>query len=132
MLGLGGAMRWLQFLLALVELPVVPSERDFWRSLARLQFLYAVGGLFLGLLCIVIGMVLFLHGISGATGWLGRVFGVESRLSDAAPGTVLFVVGLAIVWVTRFQVRLRNGRTHTARLDVRIEEHPAHRRRKAS
>jgi hypothetical protein len=32
---------------------------------------------------------------------------VQSKLSDAATGTVLFVVGLAVVWLTRFAVRVR-------------------------
>jgi hypothetical protein len=62
-----------------------------------------VGGLLLGLVCIAGGIVLFLAGITGNTDWTAKFIGASTELTDAAPGVILFVVGLFFVWVTRFK-----------------------------
>lgn len=93
--------------MAALELPPDPRERHFWGRLAVLQLIYSLAGLVLGLACIVGGILLFFHGVAGSSSWVGEVIGVQSKLSDAAPGTVLFVVGLAVVWLTRFAVRVK-------------------------
>ena len=100
-------MNWLQFLVAALELPPNPRERQFWARLARLQLIYSLAGLVFGMACIMGGIGLFLHGVVGSSSWVGNFIGVQSQLSDAAPGTVLFIVGLAVVWLTRFAVRVR-------------------------
>lgn len=79
--------------------------QDFWKLSVLLQLIYSLGGLVLGLVCIIGGIVLFLHGITGATSWTAKFIGAESSISDAAPGAILFVVGLFIVWITRFGVK---------------------------
>ena len=100
-------LNWLQFVVAALELPADPRERHFWGRLAVLQLIYSLAGLLLGLACVIGGIGLFFHGVAGSSSWVGEVIGVKSKLSDAAPGTVLFVVGLAVVWVTRFSVRVK-------------------------
>jgi hypothetical protein len=100
-------LNWLQFVVAALELPPNPRERHFWGRLAVLQLIYSLAGLVFGLTCIVGGILLFFHGVAGSSSWVGEFIGVQSKLSDAAPGTVLFVVGLAVVWLTRFSVRVR-------------------------
>jgi hypothetical protein len=100
-------LNWLQFVVAALELPPNPRERHFWGRLALLQLIYSLAGLVFGLACIVGGILLFFHGVAGSSSWVGEFIGVQSKLSDAAPGTVLFVVGLAVVWLTRFSVRVR-------------------------
>ena len=100
-------MNWFQFFVAALELPPDPKARQFWARLAHLQLIYSLAGLLVGLACIVGGLGLFLHGIYGSSSWVGEFIGVKSRLADAAPGTILFVVGLLIVWVTRFSIRVR-------------------------
>jgi hypothetical protein len=100
-------LNWLQFVVAALELPPNPRERHFWGRLAVLQLIYSLAGLVFGLACIVGGILLFFHGVAGSSSWVGEFIGVQSKLSDAAPGTVLFVVGLAVVWLTRFAVRVR-------------------------
>src|SRR5438132_3976713 len=100
-------LNWLPFVLAVLELPPNPRERHFWGRLATLQLIYSLAGLVFGLACIVGGIGLFYHGVSGSSSWVGEFIGVQSKLSDAAPGTVLFVVGLVVVWLTRFAVRVR-------------------------
>ena len=112
-------MKWLQFLLALIELPADPEDRRFFSRLARLQLAYSLAGLALGLICVVGGILLFFHGVTGSTSWVGHFIGIQGWLSDAAPGTVLFVVGLLIVWITRFDVRVRRaGPAQHRRKDV--------------
>lgn len=68
------------------------------------QLIYSLSGLALGLSCVIGGIVLFLHGVTGATSWTAKFIGAESQITDAAPGAVLFIVGLFVVWVTRFRV----------------------------
>ncbi len=119
--------------MAALELPPDPRERYLWARLARLQLIYSLAGLVFGLACIVGGIGLFLHGVVGASSWVGDVIGVQSRLSDAAPGTILFIVGLAVVWVTRFAVRV----SRPIEIELREPRHRARRgeherRRKAS
>jgi hypothetical protein len=73
----------------------------------RYEFLYASMGLVVGIICVVAGVVLFLHGIVGSTSWTAKVLGAESQLSDAAPGVVFGILGFFVVYVTRFKLRLR-------------------------
>jgi hypothetical protein len=133
-------LNWLQFLVAALELPPDPRERHFWGRLATLQLIYSLAGLVLGLACIIGGILLFFHGVTGSSSWVGEVIGAKGRLSDAAPGTVLFVVGLAVVWLTRFAVRvrqpieidLRERAVATQRRELAERREPAGRHRRAS
>ena len=133
-------MNWLQFVVAALELPADPRERYFWGRLARLQLIYSLAGLLLGLACVIGGILLFFHGVTGSSSWVGEVIGAKSKLSDAAPGTVLFVVGLAVVWLTRFAVRvrqpieidLREREVASERRELSERREPAGRHRKAS
>jgi hypothetical protein len=115
-------LNWLQFVLAALELPPNPRERHFWGRLAVLQLIYSLSGLVFGLACIVGGILLFFHGVAGSSSWIGEFIGVQSKLSDAAPGTVLFVVGLAVVWLTRFAVRVRQP------IEIRARAHAVEQR----
>jgi len=133
-------LNWLAFVVAALELPADPRERHFWGRLAVLQLIYSLAGLVLGLACIAGGILLFFHGVTGSSSWVGEVIGVKSNLSDAAPGTVLFVVGLAVVWLTRFAVRVRQPieidlqerALASERREVSERREPAERRRRAS
>jgi hypothetical protein len=51
------------------------------------------------------GIVLYLHHVTGTTNWTAKFMGAESNLSDAAPGAILFIVGLFIVFVTKFSIK---------------------------
>src|SRR2546423_5457068 len=112
-------LTWLQFVVAALELPANPRERHFWGRLATLQLVYSLAGLLLGLACIIGGIVLFFHGVAGSSSWVGEFIGLQSKLSDAAPGTLLFVVGLAVVWLTRFAVRVRQP------IEIDLRQRPA-------
>ena len=88
------------------HMTVPPSLKDpgTFKRFAALHLIYSLSGLILGLACILGGIVLTLHGAVGSTSWTASFIGVATDISDAAPGVVLFVVGLFIVWVTRFSV----------------------------
>jgi hypothetical protein len=69
------------------------------------QLIYSLAGLVLGLACIIGGIILFLAGVSGKMSWTAKFLGASSEILDAAPGAVLFIVGLFTVFVTRFRIR---------------------------
>ena len=68
---------------------------------------YAVAGLITGCLVILVGCALFYLGVDGKVTWSAKAFGFSSELVDASPGAVLFIVGLFIIWGTRYKVSLR-------------------------
>ena len=67
------------------------------------QLAYSITGLVIGLLVVIAGVVLFFAGVGGQTTWVVNLMGIESELTDAAPGAVLGVIGLLIVVVTRYE-----------------------------
>lgn len=70
--------------------------------ISKHQLSYSILGLLLGTVCIFGGLILFINGIAGSTSWTANLLGAESSVSDATPGTVLFIVGLLIVFTTRY------------------------------
>ena len=77
------------------------SSDELQKKLAEHEYGYGKLGLTIGLICVLGGIGLFLNGIAGSTSWTAKVIGAESEISDAAPGAVLFVVGVFIVFITR-------------------------------
>ena len=72
-----------------------------------LEYAYAMLGLILGLAAILGGVTLCLHGVTGNTSWTASFIGAQSTINDAAPGVVLFIVGLFMIWVTRPRVKIK-------------------------
>ncbi|MEI6669045.1 MAG: hypothetical protein WCP29_12900 [Acidobacteriota bacterium] len=90
-----------------LDLPSTLQDARTFRRLSLYQFVYSLCGLALGLACGMGGVALFLNGVAGNTNWTARALGVESQISDAAPGAILFVVGLLVIVATRFTVRVQ-------------------------
>ena len=88
-----------------VEVPQSIDDTDLWRMTIRYQLWYSIAGLGIGLVAVLGGIALFLHGVAGSTSWVAEVLGAKSSLTDAPPGVVLFVVGLFTILVTRFDVK---------------------------
>jgi hypothetical protein len=80
---------------------------DVQKQAIRWQAIYSTIGLVVGLICVLGGVALFLHGIGGKSSWVFEAFGMKSNLTDAAPGAVLFVTGAIIVALTRYVVDIR-------------------------
>jgi hypothetical protein len=76
-------------------------------KLSQRQLVYSLAGLVLGLLCVLGGVLLFTLGISGTVSWTARFLAAQSHIVDAAPGVILFVIGLFIVCLTRFRVVMK-------------------------
>ncbi|TXR54153.1 hypothetical protein [Reinekea thalattae] len=74
-------------------------------ALARYQLIYSTIGLVLGLICVLGGIYLFIQGVAGEMNWSLKVFGNESVIANAAPGAILFIVGLFLVIVTKFKFK---------------------------
>ena len=80
---------------------------DHVERLSKHQLIYSLAGLFLGLVCVLGGVALFINGIAGSTSWTAKIVGAESNISDAAPGAVLFIVGLFMVVASRYVLRVK-------------------------
>lgn len=93
-----------------LEVPTSFANRhpDHVERLSKHQLIYSIAGLILGLVCILGGVALFINGVSGSTSWTAKILGAESQVSDAAPGAVLFIVGLFIVLITRYVLKVKH------------------------
>jgi hypothetical protein len=84
-----------------------PSERLISGAI-KWEYAYGMLGLILGLSSIIGGVILGLRGVTGSTSWTAKVLGLQSSVNDAAPGVILFIVGLFWVWITKPKVRLKD------------------------
>jgi hypothetical protein len=89
-----------------VEVPGDMVSPDVWKKVVLYQFIYSMTGLFTGVLCILLGLLLITNGVVNDGHWTADFFGI--RLSDASPGIVLFFIGLLLPRVTAFDVRFAN------------------------
>jgi hypothetical protein len=78
------------------------TAHETMQTVSRHQLIYSIIGLVVGLLMALGGVGLFLNGIAGDVSWTVNVLGLESQLSDTGPGAILFVVGLVVVFTTRY------------------------------
>jgi len=84
----------------------VPINFDTINQMMRYKLIYSMTGLVLGLVSMLGGIVLFLNGVTGSTSWTAKILGSESNLTDAAPGAILFIVGLFVVIATRYNPKI--------------------------
>jgi hypothetical protein len=99
--------------------PLIPEDRTplklraglaFVELALKFRFAFAIVGLALGLVCIVGGIILTLSGAVGHTTWTTSILGFSSKLNDAAPGVLLFVVGIAVIFLTRMRkIEFKSG-----------------------
>jgi len=87
-----------------VEVPTGGEDYELWKKATLYQLIYSLSGLSLGLLCIIGGIVLFIMGVGGNINWIVKAEGFNSQLVNAAPGVVLFLVGMLVAWMTRFNI----------------------------
>lgn len=88
----------------MLKVPHKLTNQRFWHVALKYELLSSLAGLFLGIVCVIGGIVLLVCGVTGSTNWVGTFFGFHSNLTDASPGAVLFIVGLFIIRLTRFHV----------------------------
>lgn len=80
------------------------KDKSFWENASRRHFIYSMFGLLIGLFFVIGGCVLSFNGVAGAVSWTSKFLGMESSINDAAPGVVLFLAGLFVIFVTRYNV----------------------------
>ena len=93
-----------------VVTPTDSHSKEIILEAVKGEYLYGRLGLLLGVLSIVGGVVLGLNGVAGSTSWTASLLGLKSQINDAAPGTVLFIVGLFMIWVTKPTIKMRDLR----------------------
>lgn len=71
------------------------------------QLIYSIAGFSEMGVCILIGLLLFWMRVAGRMSWTISLLGSQREILDAAPGAPLFVVGVVVVFLTRFVVRLQ-------------------------
>ena len=76
-------------------------------KIAKYQFIYSLSGLIVGISCIIGGFILAIRGIQGKIDWVTKILGSESKIFDASPGAIMLVVGLFIIYITRFFVKYK-------------------------
>jgi hypothetical protein len=91
-----------------VIIPTDSHSKEIILEAVKGEYLYARLGLWLGVLSIVGGVILGLNGVAGSTSWTANLLGLKSQVNDAAPGTVLFIIGLFMIWATRPKVKMRD------------------------
>jgi len=95
-----------------IEYEVGDVSEETVQQLAKAQLLYSFFGLAFGVFVMVLGCILLYLGISGESNFIADTFGIKAELTDAAPGTVLIVVGLIVIVVTRFRLTIKKkGKT---------------------
>jgi hypothetical protein len=72
-------------------------------GLAKFELINSIMWQFLGLVCILGGLILFLNGVAGSTSWTAKILGAESTITDAASGAISFKVGLFFVFLIRYK-----------------------------
>jgi hypothetical protein len=93
-----------------VESPETTTRRSSSEAVIKAaiygEYVYSCVALLLGLSAIIGGSILCIYGVTGHTSFTASLLGLSTNLNDAAPGVVLFVIGLFMIWATRPKVKL--------------------------
>lgn len=73
------------------------------------EYRHGALGLIIGWACILLGALLCIFGVVGSTSWTAKLAGIETKLNDAAPGVVLFVIGLLVIYITKPKVHIKRN-----------------------
>lgn len=89
----------------LMRTPLTSDDPKILEKVISFQFIYSLAGLIMGALCLVSGTFLLCSGVVGSTSWTANVLGFESSISDAGPGLIIALIGLFIIFITRFCIK---------------------------
>lgn len=78
-----------------------PPPEEVIQNAVRLRLIYSLAGLVLGLAFVLLGVFLFVQGVTGSIGWAIQLPGVNRTLTNVASGAPLVVVSLLVVLVTK-------------------------------
>lgn len=84
-------------------------ERSTIQRVIEYQYKYSMAALAVGAICMAIGGWLAYSGTVAKTAFAAQIlsdFGFKVQMTDAGPGTILFVVALITLIATRFDIRI--------------------------
>jgi len=88
------------------EITVEKGRSDeYWLTTTKYHFYYSIIGFVIGLLCVIAGVILFLHGVVSDTSWITKILTLETKLTDKAPGVGFAIIGLLVIFISRFKVK---------------------------
>ena len=102
-----------------VHKEVAKKHPELVLELARAQYRYSIFGMAAGLICFAGGIFLFIYGVAGDVSWSLKLLGFESKLANAAPGAVLFVVGAVIVYLSQYKILISDQPSNEAKASKR-------------
>lgn len=53
----------------------------------------------------ILGSILLYMGLAGNSSFTAKMLGADITISDAGPGTILFIVGLFVIFISRFDIK---------------------------
>jgi len=74
--------------------------------ISKHQLIYSFVGFLFALICVGGGILLFLNGIAGSSSFTANFIGVETTIDDAAPGAILFIVGLFVIFFSKYEFNI--------------------------
>ncbi len=89
------------------DIPSTIKSKAFWEKIALHQLIYSLTGLVIGFGCIVGGIVLLLNSIVGNVSMSAKLIGSSANVNDAAPGVILFIVGMMIIIATKYNIKIK-------------------------
>ncbi|GEM_PF-1815978 len=90
-----------------VVVPPGSANDEFWSLAEKYQSYYSFSGMALGFLCEILGVLAVWVTHMAPHEWSVRLFDVQ--ITNAPPGVVFFVIGVAIQEFTKFAVQVRDG-----------------------
>lgn len=75
------------------------------RRIVRYQFIYSIVGVIFGASSMILGSILLYMGLAGNSSFTAKMLGADITISDAGPGTILFIVGLFVIFISRFDIK---------------------------
>ncbi len=80
-------------------------SESFWKKVIKYQFIISIIGMIIGLMLSFLGLILTISGIYPSSEWIFDIIGLKSKISNAAPGVILIVVGLLTIYFSRFKIQ---------------------------
>ena len=89
------------------EVQIEPSQSpDVQKSIIGEESKHSKRGLITGCVFIMVGVLFIILNIAGAVNIRLVVTGLSAQVDKASPGIVVILVGLAIIWLTRLQIKV--------------------------
>ena len=87
------------------DIPKSIKSTKLWDKVVKFQFIYSILGMITGIIFMVIGILLFINGLDDGNSELSiKILNSSFDIKKATPSGILFLVGLIIVFITKFKI----------------------------